>query len=33
MAKTIRWEKDFDRVLTRSRAESKMVLLDFYNPN
>ena len=32
MAKTIKGEKDFDRVLTRSRAESKMVLLVFFNP-
>ena len=32
MAKTIKWEKDFDRVLTLARAEKKMVLLDFFNP-
>ncbi len=32
MTKTIKWEKDFDRVLTLARAENKMVLLDFYNP-
>jgi hypothetical protein len=32
MEKTIKWEKDFDRVLTLARAEKKMVLLDFFNP-
>jgi hypothetical protein len=32
MAKIIKWEKDFDRVLTLARAEGKMVLLDFFNP-
>jgi hypothetical protein len=32
MTKTIKWEKDFDRVLTLARAENKMVLLDFFNP-
>jgi hypothetical protein len=32
MAETIKWEKDFDRVLARARAENKMVLLDFFNP-
>jgi hypothetical protein len=32
MAKTIKWEKDFDRVLTLARAGKKMVLLDFFNP-
>jgi len=32
MAKTIKWGKDFDRVLTQARAENKMVLLDFFNP-
>jgi len=32
MAKTIKWEKDFDRVLVLARAENKMVLLDFFNP-
>jgi hypothetical protein len=33
MAKTIKWEKNFERALTRSRAENKMVMLDFFNPN
>jgi hypothetical protein len=33
MAKTIEWEKDFDRVLPLARAENKMVLLDFFNPH
>ena len=32
MEKAIKWEKDFDRVLTLARAEKKMVLLDFFNP-
>jgi hypothetical protein len=32
MAKTIKWEKDFDRVLTLARAGKKMVLMDFFNP-
>jgi hypothetical protein len=32
MAKTIKWEKEFGGVLSKARAESKMVLLDFYNP-
>ena len=32
MTKTIKWEKDFDRVLTLARKENKMVLLDFFNP-
>lgn len=32
MAKTIKWEKDFDRVLTLAQAGKKMVLLDFFNP-
>ena len=33
MAKTLNWEKEFERALTRSRAEKKMVMLDFFNPN
>ena len=32
MTKTIKWEKDFDLVLTLARTENKMVLLDFFNP-
>ena len=32
MAKTIKWEKEYEQVLVRARAESKMVLLDFFNP-
>jgi len=32
MAKTIKWEKDFDGALSLARAENKMVLLDFFNP-
>jgi len=32
MEKAIKWEKDFDRVLTLARGGKKMVLLDFFNP-
>jgi hypothetical protein len=32
MAKTIKWEKEFDHALTLAQAENKMVLLDFFNP-
>lgn len=32
MGKTVKWEKDFEQVLARARAENKMVLLDFFNP-
>ncbi len=28
MTKTIKWEMDFDRVLTLARTENKMVLLE-----
>ena len=33
MAKTIRWEKEFEHALTLARAENKMVLLDFFQPS
>ena len=32
MAETIKWEKEYEQVLVRARAESRMVLLDFFNP-
>jgi hypothetical protein len=32
MKNKIKWEADFDSALTRSRVESKPVLLDFFNP-
>jgi hypothetical protein len=32
MAKTIKWEKEYDRALTLARSGNKMVLLDFFNP-
>ena len=32
MDTTVKWESDFNQALTRSRAENKPVLLDFYNP-
>jgi hypothetical protein len=32
MAKTIKWEKEYEQVLVRAQAENRMVLLDFFNP-
>jgi len=32
MAKQIQWETEFDRALSRAKAENKPVYLDFYNP-
>lgn len=32
MKATINWETDFNQALTRSKAEHKPVLLDFFNP-
>jgi hypothetical protein len=33
MAKTIKWEKDFDTALSLAKRQGKMVLLDFFNPH
>lgn len=32
MAKTIIWETKMDVALARAKAESKHILLDFFNP-
>jgi hypothetical protein len=32
MGDKIKWENDMNRALTRTRAENKYVLLDFFNP-
>lgn len=32
MAKTIIWETKMDAALNRAKAESKHILLDFFNP-
>jgi hypothetical protein len=32
MGKTITWESDLDKSLTRGQAEKKPILLDFFNP-
>jgi hypothetical protein len=33
MASKIKWENDIKAAISRARAEKKVILLDFYNPN
>jgi hypothetical protein len=32
MEKTIQWESDLEKALTKARSERKPVLMDFFNP-
>jgi uncharacterized protein YyaL (SSP411 family) len=32
MAKTIAWETEMERALTRAKSEDKPIFLDFFNP-
>jgi len=33
MENKIKWETEMKGALSRARAEKKLILLDFYNPN